>query len=424
MQLQTVAYARRTGRLQLARTVTLIRHAETNANRVGRWQGSADSGISPEGEDQLLALGNRNRAADPEVLVASDLPRTMRTASVLGTPAPDPAWREFGVGEWEGLNSAEINEQFPGQMAAFLRGEAVAPGGGENMADFRERVIEAFDSVVASIDDDGDAVVVTHAGVIWAVTTHALGLTWGSIRMVPSHNTALTRIRVEADGTTQVSVFNDASHLTVRPTMFGSEGTTISLFRHGQTEGNAAGVWQGSEDSRLTLLGRQQVKAASVTAPLMQSIFTSPLGRAIESAEILAEAVGEPPVEVEGLAEMSFGAWENKTPDEAKAQDPELFHRIYGEGHDLARGGSGETYTDAGERFAVAIDALTDSTENSHIGVVSHGAVLRSYVTRVMGLTWATRDRFPVPRNSSMSQIRVTASGPVLSAYNVAPHLV
>lgn len=407
----------------MAKIVTLIRHAETNANRVGRWQGSADSGISPQGENQLRALATRNGTAVPEVLVASDLPRTMRTASVLGTPMPDPEWREFGVGEWEGLTSAEINVRFPGQMAAFLRGEAVAPGGGENMADFRGRVVEAFDSVLASIDNEGDAVVVTHAGVIWALMTHALGLPWGGIRMTPSHNTAMTRIRVEADGTAQVHVFNDASHLTERPNMFGSEGTTISLFRHGQTEANAKGVWQGSKDSPLTPAGRQQVKAASVIAPPMQSLFTSPLGRAIETAEILAEVVGQSPVELEGLTEMSFGEWENKTPDDAKAQDPELFHKIYSEGHDLARGGSGETYTDAGERFTTTMDALTASAGDEHIGVVSHGAVLRSYVTRVMGLTWTTRNRFPVPRNSSMSQIRVTGSGPVLTAYNVAPHL-
>jgi len=357
------------------------------------------------------------------VLIASDLPRTIRTASVLGTPVPDPAWREFGVGEWEGLTSAEIKERFPGEMAAFLRGEAVTPGGGENMADFRVRVFDAFNAVLASTDDDGDAVVVTHAGVIWALMTHALGLPWGGIRMTPSHNTALTRIRVEPDGTTQVYVFNDASHLAAPPNMVGPEGMTMSLFRHGETEANAQGVWQGSEDSRLTPAGRQQVKAASVTAPLMQSIFTSPRGRAIETAGILAEVVGKSPVVVEGLAEMSFGAWENMTPAEAEAQDPDLFHKIYSEGHDLARGGSGETYTDAGERVTATIDALTASAEDDHIGVVSHGAVLRCFVTRLMGLTWTARDRFPVPRNSAMSQIRVTASGPVLTAYNVAPHL-
>ncbi len=385
----------------MAKTVTLIRHAETNANRVGRWQGSHDSGISPRGESQLRALAGRQNGKRPTVLVASDLPRTMRTANVLGDPVANPEWREFGVGDWEGMTSAEIADRYPSQMEAFLRGDAIALGGGENMADFRHRVVAAFGAVVASIDDEQSAVVVTHGGVIWAIMSHALGLTGGALRMIPSHNTASTRIRVDEDGTMAVVVFNDATHLTELPIQFGPEGTTVSLYRHGQSEANAEGRWQGRTDSPLTALGRQQVKAASVVAPPMQSLFTSPLGRTVETASIIGAAVGVSPVDAEGLIEMSFGGWENMTSDEAVSKDPELFGQIYGEGLDMPRGGDGESFTQAGERVYATIQSLVTSTAHTHIGAVSHGAALRSYITRVMGLTSATRDRIPNPRNSS-----------------------
>lgn len=407
----------------MAKTITLIRHAETNANRVGRWQGSQDSGISPHGEIQLLALAARRNGRRPDVLVASDLSRTMRTASVLGDPVANPAWREFGVGNWEGLTSDEITDRYPGQMEAFLQGGPIAPGSGEDMTVFRNRVVAAFEEVLASIDDEQSAVVVTHGGVIWSIMSHALGLTGGALKMIPSHNTGLTRISVEADGTMQVVVFNDATHLVELPTQFGPEGTLVSLYRHGQSEANLEGRWQGRTDSPLTPLGREQVKAASAVAPPMQSLFTSPLGRTVETASIIGGVLGVTPVDDEGLMEMAFGDWENMTTDEAVSNDPELFEKIFKEGLDMPRGRGGESFTQTGERLFGTIESLVTSTGHTHIGAVSHGAALLSYITRVMGLTFATRDRFPIPRNSSMSQIRHTAAGPVLAAYNVAPHM-
>lgn len=407
----------------LSKTITLIRHAETNANSVGRWQGSADSGISPQGEEQLIALAGRQNGSSDGVLIASDLPRTMQTAAVLGDPIPNPAWREFVVGDWEGLTSAEIKDRYPGEMAAFLAGEDVAPGGGERMSDFSHRVVGAFEDLVASLGEGKSATVVTHGGVIWAIMGHILGLRDGPLKLIPSHNTAATVVVIDSEGAMQIEVFNDATHLTAVPTQFGPEGTTVSLFRHGQTEGNVEGRWQGRTDSSLTALGRRQVEAASSTVPALEALFTSPLGRTVETASILGAATGISPRDDSGLMEMSFGGWENLTTAEAAAQDPELFDLIYKEGKDMPRGRDGESFAQAGERVFAAIELLATSSDHDHIGAVSHGAAIRAYITNVVGLPFVDRNRLPIPRNSSMSQTRHTPTGPVLAAYNVAPHL-
>jgi broad specificity phosphatase PhoE len=405
------------------KTVTLIRHAETNANRVGRWQGNADSGISPTGEDQLIAMAGRQNGSRSGILIASDLPRTMRTASFLGDAMPNAAWREFRVGDWEGLTSAEITERYPGQMEAFLAGEDVAPGGGERMTDFADRVVGAFDDLVASLDDGQSATVVTHGGVIWAIMGSILGRRDGPMKLIPSHNTASTVIRISPEGEKQIEVFNDATHLSGVPRQFGPRGTVVSLFRHGQSKANASGQWQGRSDSPLTALGRSQVTAAALSAPVLEALFTSPLGRTVETASILGAMAGVAPADREGLIEMSFGSWENLTIDEAMAVDPELFDLIYNRGEDMPRGGDGETFADAGTRVRATIESLAADTEFDHIGVVSHGAAIRAYITGVVGLSFPTRNRIPIPRNSSMSQVRQTPTGPVLTAYNVAPHL-
>jgi probable phosphoglycerate mutase len=195
------------------------------------------------------------------------------------------------------------------------------------------------------------------------------------------------------------------------------------LFRHGQTEANVAGRWQGRTDSPLTAFGRQQVESASVTAPPVQALFTSPLGRTVETAAIIGSAMGVSPRDSEGLIEMSFGSWENMTIDEAIADDPELFDLIYNQGEDMPRGRDGESFAETGERVSATVEALASTTDLDHIGVVSHGAAIRAYITNVVGISFSDRNRIPIPRNSSMSQIRHTSHGPVLAAYNVAPHL-
>jgi len=106
----------------VAKTITLIRHAETNANNERRWQGSLDSGLSARGFDQVQRLGKRYSSGRPLRVVASDLARTMETASAISDdPTPDKSWREFRVGAWEGLTTQQIAEQFPGQFSLQAR---------------------------------------------------------------------------------------------------------------------------------------------------------------------------------------------------------------------------------------------------------------------------------------------------------------
>ena len=84
----------------------------------------------------------------------------------------------------------------------------------------------------------------------------------------------------------------------------------LLLVRHGQSEGNAAGIIQGQLDSPLNALGREQ--AARVAERLRREggadrIVASPLSRAFETALCIAEAVGLPVTKDERLMEYDFG---------------------------------------------------------------------------------------------------------------------
>ncbi|NHZ71437.1 MAG: AAA family ATPase [Proteobacteria bacterium] len=219
----------------------------------------------------------------------------------------------------------------------------------------------------------------------------------------------------------QLTVFNDATHLDESVVHFGPEGNLVTLFRHGQTEGNLLGRWQGHTDSPLTDLGKQQASAVAAHAPVMGQLYTSPLGRR-QTAELLGRPLGLDPRPDEGFKEMSFGTWENLTSDEARVVQPGLYEQIYEFGNDLPRGGDGETFTGAGERMAGTVRSVVTGAD-SDIGVVSHGAVIRAYIVNIMELGFARRNTFPVPRNTSMTSVLYGDSHPILTSYNVAPHL-
>ncbi|MGI9585425.1 MAG: histidine phosphatase family protein [Acidimicrobiia bacterium] len=407
----------------MAKTVTLIRHAETTANQVHRWQGSLNSPLSSRGQQQAARLGTRLAPKPPDILVASDLDRTLSTASFLGDPEPDSAWREFGIGNWEGLTADEIRDRFPGEMERLFAGDDIAPGGGEQMSGFRARIAGAFDRLVDSMAEDGDAVVVTHGGVVWALIGEILGSGSQANRTGPPSNTGITQIRVTEDGRRQVSVLNDSTHLNGIHSEFGPDGSEVTIIRHGQTEGNVAGRWQGTADSRLTALGRRQAASTASVAPDVQTMYSSPLGRAVETAHIIGTPSGLAPEPHDGLIEMAFGRWEDMTVEQAKESDPELFKQIYHEGVDEPRGRSGESFTQAGERMAETIRAIAANANQDPVAVVSHGAAIRAYFTRALGLGFAERNRLPIPRNSSMSRVMYFDDDPVIMSYNVAPHL-
>ncbi len=407
----------------MAKTVTLIRHAETTANEAHRWQGTLNSTLSERGEQQAALLKKRFTGRTPDTLVASDLNRTMRTAGALGTPEANPAWREFAIGGWEGLTSEEIRDQFPGEMERLFAGEDIAPGGGEQMSEFRVRIMEAFERLVSSMPDDSEAAVVTHGGVTWTLIGELLGTGSEGRRTGPPHNAGITQIRIGDDGSRQIVTLNDATHLDGLHSSFGPEGSIVNIIRHGQTEGNLARRWQGRSDSPLTEVGRNQVASAAAVSPPVRTVYSSPLGRAVETAHIIGDVHGLAPEPHDGLIEMAFGSWEDMTTEEAEQSDPELFRQIYREGVDEPRGGDGESFTQAGRRMADSIHALAAGGNQAPMAVVSHGAAIRAYFTHSLGLAFKDRNRLPIPRNSSMSQVVYFDDYPVIMSYNVAPHL-
>ncbi len=166
----------------------------------------------------------------------------------------------------------------------------------------------------------------------------------------------------------------------------------IYLIRHGETAWNVAGRFQGQLDSPLTLRGIEQVRDNATTlrreiSDLAHfSLVCSPLGRAWQSAVIVADTLG---IERDSMAfdarlkEQSFGRFQGLTLAEIDAAEPGAWDRREADKWDWQAPG-GESYARLDARVG---NWLAEQSPDAKLIVVCHGVVSRVMRGRYAGMT-------------------------------------
>lgn len=163
----------------------LLRHAESDWNAAGRWQGLADPALSARGEEQAASAGGLLAGYGLSAVVSSDLQRARATAASvaaglrLPAPAVDAGLREYDVGDWSGLTRPEIEARWPGGIDDWREGRLVSTPHGERRDVFVTRITAAVERVAAA-HPNTRVVVVTHGGVISALA-RSLGIDAGRV---------------------------------------------------------------------------------------------------------------------------------------------------------------------------------------------------------------------------------------------------
>ncbi|HKU02159.1 MAG TPA: histidine phosphatase family protein [Arthrobacter sp.] len=160
--------------------------------------------------------------------------------------------------------------------------------------------------------------------------------------------------------------------------------TTFALVRHGQTDWNAERRLQGSTDIPLNDVGRGQARdaVAILEAYEWDAVVSSPLSRAAETADLIAEGLGlTVSRRVPELTERSFG------PAEGMQAGPEL------EALRVPGGFKGaESEDEAADRGLAALEALAEEYRGQRVLVVTHGTLLRVSLSRAIGQALASVD--------------------------------
>ena len=144
--------------------------------------------------------------------------------------------------------------------------------------------------------------------------------------------------------------------------------TTILLARHGETDWNREGRWQGWADPPLNDTGRQQARqlADALRATPFDAVYTSDLRRAHETAEIVAAPHGVPVVADPGLREIDVGSWSGLT----RAEFDERFPG--------SERPDGETREEHLGRVLHTVERIARAHSGGRILIVSHGGTMRA----------------------------------------------
>lgn len=171
-----------------------------------------------------------------------------------------------------------------------------------------------------------------------------------------------------------------------RATESERDGTRFLLVRHGQSEWNALGRWQGLSDPPLSDLGREEARmAASTLRPFDGLILASPLVRARETAEIIANELGRVgTVEIEPeLREIDVGEFSGRTNDEIQERMPDAWKALR-EGR-LETFPGGESRKAFRERVQRALETVAARHQGATLLVVTHGGTIGD-VERYLGV--------------------------------------
>jgi len=195
--------------------IFIVRHAETEWNRLKRVQGGgSDTPLNETGLRQVKCLAGRLAAEKLDAIVTSPLGRARVTAEAIalehgGLPVElEPRLREIDAGQLEGRSVEEIG----GSLGKILT-EATQEGlpklpGGESLTDVRARAWNVIEGLVTRFPD-GEALIVTHYFVVLSLVCRVLGLPESGIRKFRLNTGSLSVI--EADGAAaKLVVFNES----------------------------------------------------------------------------------------------------------------------------------------------------------------------------------------------------------------------
>ncbi|MBU2511045.1 histidine phosphatase family protein [bacterium] len=169
-----------------------------------------------------------------------------------------------------------------------------------------------------------------------------------------------------------------------------TDETKILVIRHGETQWNIEGRWQGHLDSPLTENGNRQAQAVanSLVELKFETLYSSDLGRALETAVYISKATGKTIIEDKRIRERGLGIFEGLTTTEMKKKYPqefEAFMNFEKTDPDFAVEGA-ESIRQRFDRNVSFFNDIAGQHPGKTVVVVCHGGVVDSLFRYVIGI--------------------------------------
>jgi broad specificity phosphatase PhoE len=172
------------------------------------------------------------------------------------------------------------------------------------------------------------------------------------------------------------------------------------LIRHGETESNLKRIYAGWNKEELTIKGRNQIVdlAKRLTSLEIDQIYTSPIKRALQTAQIIGYFLKITPIVEERLKELRLGIWQGMHEDEVARQYPEEWKIWNTRPAELVLDGR-ETLHELLERVLSGLQRIAAAENKGNVAVITHVAVIRVLQLYFGGRSLNDYRKLPVPAN-------------------------
>jgi probable phosphoglycerate mutase len=448
-------------RKPVALRIVLVRHGLSSFNVERRIQGRDDlSSLTPEGEQQARAAGEALAPIRFATAYTSPLRRARDTAAhllcaqgqdLIAEAVDDLV--EIDLAPWSGLLRQDLRQHFPDEERQWREAPHALtlkrPDGStyqplpelmEQAGRFQALLLERHGAALAQPTSGEPAsaepthatvLVVAHNAILRCLVLRLLGLEATEFRRLRLDNGSISVLNLSrvAGGSigVQVESLNGTAHLG-EPLPAKGPCPRLLLVRHGETDWNRQGRFQGQIDIPLNANGRAQAEAAgSFLAPVsIQRAYSSAMARPRQTAEaILALHPGVPLTTTLGLVEIGHGLWEGRLEREIEAGWPELL-ADWKRAPQTVQMPEGETLQQVWDRSVSTWGTIVRSLAPEETAmVVAHDAVNKTILCALLGLQPA--DIWAIKQGNGGGTVIDYPFGtdgiPVVAALNLTPHL-
>ena len=394
----------------------LVRHGLSSFNLERRIQGRDDlSDLTDMGHDQARRLGASLADVPLDAVYSSRLRRAAATTASLlearGGDAPatvfDEGLLEVDLEPWAGLSIDALKQEHSEAYATWKKQPLeleLQRGDGSRyrpLAELMEQARNFIRDLTARhpVEQDATVLVVAHNAILRCLMLAMLGEPDHGFRRLRVDNTSLSVFNLRAGekgAQVQIECLNSTTHLQPLPERNG--GARLILVRHGETDWNKAGRFQGQIDIPLNDNGRRQASAARdfLKDVAIDRAWSSTLSRPTETARIILEAHPDVPLtQIDGLVEIGHGVWEGKLESEIRADWSDLLD-TWKRAPETVQMPEGETIQDVWTRSVTSWQDIAAGLKPSETAlVVAHDAVNKTILCDLLGLTpadiWAVK---------------------------------
>ncbi|MEB3295247.1 MAG: histidine phosphatase family protein [Synechococcales bacterium] len=429
--------------------VIIVRHGESTYNVERRVQGHCDNSILTEkGRSMAVQVGTALREIAFDAIYSSPLKRANETANLIAAQLSQPLTvqtidqiKEINLPWWEELLFTDVEHKYPDEYRLWrdaphqlkmtlADGQEFLP-----VPDLYDRARQFWQTILPQHPNQ-TLLIVAHSGINRALINGAIGLTPADYQRIDQSNCGITVLNFSGGlgDPVQIESLNLTAHLgTPLPKAKKQETMRFLLVRHGETQWNREGRFQGQIDVPLNENGKRQADQAGEFLKDVQidAAVSSPMARPKETAErILQHHPDVALTTLVDLCEISHGTWEGKLEAEIRSEYPGLLEQWQTQ-PETVQMPEGENLGDVWRRAETAwAEIVAAAKPGTTTLVVAHDAINKALLCQIIGLGSASFWNFK-QGNGAVSVIdynSINAAGnvtgnPILRASNITVHL-